>query len=323
MSFRREKYVPKGGPDGGDGGLGGSIILRADRDVASLIGIFYAPHQSAQKGGHGQGSRITGRNGKDLMIRVPCGTEIHEKETGALLGDLVTHGSEMTIANGGKGGLGNWHWKSSTHQAPTEHTKGVAGGEKELRLELKLVSDVSLVGFPNAGKSSLLTQISDAHPKIGMYPFTTLNPIIGTIIFKDYSRLHVTDVPGLITGAHQGVGLGHAFLRHVERSKYLVYVVDMAGSDNREPHEDYHHLVKELSLYQAEMAMRPALVVANKMDLPEAGEKLSKFKAETGCSVIQVSALDGSGVETLRDALYDIEREHGLAAETATETSDA
>ena len=308
MSFRREKFVPRGGPDGGDGGHGGHVILRASRDENSLVRVYYVPHQRADHGGAGRGKKQHGRNGKDCIVTVPCGSEVHNKETGELLGDIVEHGEELVVARGGRGGRGNVHWKSSTHQAPTEHTDGTPGEEIELQLELKLVADVGLVGFPNAGKSSLLSRISDAHPKIAAYPFTTLNPVIGTVIFDDYSRLQVADIPGLLEGANEGVGLGHAFLRHIERASYIVYVIDMAGVDQREPHEDYTNLRKELELHKEELIRRPSLVVANKMDLPEACENLAQFQEKTGCQPLQVSAAKEEGIDELKAAILELHK---------------
>jgi GTP-binding protein len=305
VSFRREKFVAHGGPDGGDGGNGGDVFLRGNQDFASLIAYFYAPDQSAERGGHGKGKKLYGRNGKDLVLDVPLGTEVHHGETGDLLGDIVEHDQRLRVAKGGKGGLGNPHWKTSTHQAPREHTDGTAGEAVELRLILKLMADIGLVGFPNAGKSSLLTAISDAHPKIGAYPFTTLNPIIGTLIFEDYTRMTMADIPGLIRGAHEGVGLGHAFLRHIERAPYLVYVVDMAGTDQRVPHEDYASLREELQLHMEGLAERPSMVVANKMDLPEAADNLVEFKKETGTDPLCISAETGMGVEELKQRIYE------------------
>lgn len=305
-SFRREKFVSKGGPDGGDGGRGGHVILQADRDTDSLIGIYFAPHRKAEHGGAGRGKQMHGKNGRDLIVKVPCGTQVTDFESGALLADMLTHGAEYCAARGGQGGRGNVHWKRATHQAPTEHTTGEPGHEDAFKLELKLVADIGLVGFPNAGKSSLLTQISDAHPRIGAYPFTTLNPIIGTIIFPDYTRATVADIPGLINDAHRGVGLGYAFLRHIERAHYLVYVIDMAGTDGRKPHEDYRSLKRELKLYQPDLVRRPGLLVANKMDRPEAAANLAAFATETGESPLPVSAREGDGIDDLREALFSL-----------------
>lgn len=305
-SFRREKFVAMGGPDGGDGGRGGHIILKADRETDSLIGIFFSPIRKAEHGGPGRRQQMHGKNGADLVIKVPCGTLVMDAESGDALADIVNEGEEFCIAHGGKGGRGNVHWKSSTHQAPTEHTAGEPGEEVSLKLELKLVADIGLVGFPNAGKSSLLTQISDAHPRVAAYPFTTLNPIIGTIIFENYTRATVADIPGLIKDAHLGVGLGYSFLRHVERAHYLVFVIDMAGVDGREPYEDYRNLKQELKLYQGDLVRRPSLVVANKMDCPESEEKLAEFIKETGEAPIQISAKDGEGIGELREAIFSM-----------------
>lgn len=303
VSFRREKYEPHGGPNGGDGGNGGSVVLVGSRDVTSLERLSFSPHQRAEKGEHGRGKEQHGRSGRDRRVPVPCGTEVWTAETDELLGDIIEDGQELVAARGGKGGLGNRHWKTSTHQAPREHTDGEPGETARLRLDLKLMADIGLVGFPNAGKSSLLTGVSDAHPKVGAYPFTTLNPIIGTIIFEDYSRVTAADIPGLIEGAHSGVGLGDAFLRHVERARALMYVIDMAAVDGRDPCEDYLSLVRELDLYKPHLSDRPSLVVANKMDVPEAEENLREFVERTGVRPVPVSALKKQGLHALKKAI--------------------
>jgi GTP-binding protein len=308
-SFRREKFVPRGGPDGGDGGRGGHVILEANKDVDSLVKIFFAPHQRAEHGGRGSGKKSHGRNGKDLIITVPLGTNVIGRDTGETLGDLIIHGEQLTVVGGGKGGRGNVHWKSSTHQAPTEFTPGIPGKELEVRLELKILADIGLVGFPNAGKSSLLTCLSDAHPKVASYPFTTLNPIIGTLVFEDYTRMTIADIPGLIEGAHDGVGLGHSFLKHIERASFLVYVIDMAAVDTRKPHEDFEALKNELFLHDNSLKDRPYLVVANKMDLSEANEYLGEFKKATGITPLEVSAETGEGVQELKRAIHEITAE--------------
>jgi GTP-binding protein len=304
-SFRREKFVPKGGPDGGDGGRGGHVILRADRNTDSLIGLFYAPHLRAPHGGHGLGKQMHGRDGKDCVARVPCGTVIRRAEDDSPLGEIVEHGAEFIVARGGKGGLGNCHWKTPSHQAPTEKTPGAKGEILELRLELKLVADVGLVGLPNAGKSSLLARLTHAHPKIGPYPFTTIHPVIGTLVFEDYAALRLADIPGLIEGAHAGAGLGHLFLRHVERTSSLVFVLDMASVEGRDPAQDYDCLRREISLYKADLLDRRSLVVANKMDLPEAKEKLAAFVRETGVTPLPVSTITGEGLDELRRLLHE------------------
>lgn len=309
-SFRREKFVPKGGPDGGDGGRGGHIILRGDNDTDSLIALYFSPLLRAGHGGNGAGQQKHGRNGLDKVVKIPCGTEIWEKETDTLLGDITTPGQELIIARGGKGGIGNVHFKSSTHQAPTEHTDGEPGQESTLRLELKIMADIGLVGFPNAGKSSLLTALSDAHPKVAAYPFTTLNPVLGTVIFEDYTKLRIADIPGIISGAHEGVGLGYDFLRHIERSRFLLLVLDMAGVDTRDPADDYRGLMSELGLYDTELPERPHLVVANKMDLPEAAENLAEFIKQTGISPLPISTMDGTGIDELKTELHALCRRH-------------
>lgn len=303
-SFRREKFVPHGGPDGGDGGRGGHVDLIVDPEVDSLIDIYFSPHRRATHGGSGRCQQMHGRNGDDLVVKVPCGTEVWDPESGERIADLIEPGETLRIAEGGKGGMGNVHWKTSTHQAPTEHTEGIPGEHLSFQLELKISADIGLVGFPNAGKSSLLTELSDAHPKIGAYPFTTLNPIIGTIIFEDYTRLRVADIPGLVEGAHDGVGLGHDFLRHVERSRFLLFVIDMAGTDGRTPHEDYTCLTEELRLHKAELAERPYLVIANKMDEEAAAENLAEFIAATGIKPLEISAVLGEGVDRVKEELH-------------------
>jgi len=308
VSFRREKFVPRGGPDGGDGGRGGHVILRGDRDTDSLIRFFYSPDGRAEHGGQGRGQKLHGRNGRDLLLLVPCGTVVQDQDTGELLGDVVDHGQELIVARGGRGGLGNCHWKTSSHQTPTEHTDGERGETHVLQLDLKIVADVGLAGFPNAGKSSLLRRLSDAHPKVAAYPFTTLNPIIGTMVFDDYARVRVADIPGLIRGAHAGAGLGDDFLRHIERAPCLVHVVDMAGADGRVPHEDYAALLEELELYQPGLAARPSLVVANKMDLPDAAGNLKLFRRKTRTKPIPVSALTADGIPALSSAILDLHR---------------
>ena len=304
-SFRREACVEKGGPDGGDGGRGAHVIFVGDHDEDSLQRLFYSPLLFAESGVPGRGQKMYGRNGKDLRVKIPCGTAVYDRDTGALMADIVSHGQEEIIARGGKGGLGNVHWKTATHQAPIEFTPGEPGEEFHLSLELKLLADVGLVGFPNAGKSSLLGRISDAHPKVAAYPFTTINPIVGTVCYPDFSQLRVADVPGLIEGAHAGVGLGHEFLRHLERSRLLLFVIDMAGVDGREPWADYKALRNELALHSAKLAKHPAVVVANKMDLPEAVENLKKFRRRVRVPIIKLSTVDGTGIEEVKTRLWE------------------
>jgi GTP-binding protein len=332
-SFRREKYVPLGGPDGGDGGQGGSVYIRASKDVDSLVSLYYQPIQRACHGGRGRGAQQTGESGEDLIIPVPCGTmawHIPSIAPGApvpeweneerrpresvyaaeriAIGEVVADGDTLLVARGGRGGKGNVHFKSPTNRAPTEFTRGEPGEARTLVLELKTVADVGLVGYPNAGKSTLLAALTAAHPKIAPYPFTTLNPLIGTLQFNDYTSLRIADIPGLIDGAHAGVGLGHDFLRHIERSRFLLYVLDMAGTDGRDPVEDFAHLKEELRLYSESLAERPYLVVANKMDLPEAAERLAAFRAATGLEPVAISAATRAGVDALRELLHDWRR---------------
>ena len=304
-SFRREACVEKGGPDGGDGGRGGHVIFRGDHDEDSLQRLYFAPLLFAEDGFAGRGQQMHGRNGRDLLVKVPCGTTVHDPVSGARLADIVDHDQQVVVARGGTGGKGNVHWKTSTHQTPHEYTAGTPGEEFRLQLELKLLADVGLVGFPNAGKSSLLRRISDAHPRVAAYPFTTLNPIVGAVCFPDYSQIRVADVPGLIEGAHDGVGLGHEFLRHIERSRLLLFVIDMAGVDGREPWADYRALRRELKLHNAALAEQPSLVVANKMDLPEAAAKLKTFRRKVRVAVLPVSTVDGRGLDALKRRLQE------------------
>jgi GTP-binding protein len=312
LSFRREKYVAKGGPDGGDGGHGGNVIFRVDPNTDSLISLFFNPLQRAEDGIHGKGKKMHGRNGHDLIVSVPCGTEVREMESNLVLGDLTEPGQELLVARGGRGGMGNPHWQTNTHQTPYEHSDGEAGEEKSLRLDLKLIADVGLVGLPNAGKSSLLGAISNAHPRVAPYAFTTLNPIIGTVKTGDYTPgFTVADIPGLIKDAHRGVGLGDRFLRHVERSACLALVIDMAGTEGRDPVEDYEILCEELKFYRADMLERHWLVVANKMDLPEAVDNLAVFRKKTGLKPIPVSTVTGDGVGTFKKRLLRIVRREG------------
>ncbi len=288
-TFRREALVPFGGPDGGDGGRGGDVVFRASTHVNSLISMYFEPHLFAENGVPGSGRQCAGRRGKDLVVDVPPGTLVTDCETGDVVADITTPGQRVVIAHGGAGGFGNIHFKSSVNQAPTEHTPGGAAEERRLHLELKTIADAGLLGFPNAGKSSLLTRLSAATPKIASYPFTTLNPIVGTIEYHDFAQVRMADVPGIIEGASKGVGLGLAFLKHLERSRVLVYVIDMAGTDNRKPWDDYKILSQEIAAYNEELPSRPAIVVANKMDRPAARRNLARFVKETGLQPIALS----------------------------------
>jgi len=288
-TFRREALVPFGGPDGGDGGRGGDVVFRASIHVNSLISMFFEPHLFAENGVPGSGRQCAGRRGKDLVVDVPPGTLVTDCDTGDVVADITSPGERVVVARGGAGGFGNVHFKSSVNQAPTEHTPGGPAEERRLHLELKTIADAGLLGFPNAGKSSLLSRLSAATPKIASYPFTTLNPIVGTIEYPDYAQIRMADVPGIIEGASKGVGLGLAFLKHLERSRVLVYVIDMAGTDNRKPWDDYRVLSQEIAAYNDALPMRPAIVVANKMDKATARKNLARFVKETGVEPIALS----------------------------------
>lgn len=347
-SFRREKYIDMGGPDGGDGGRGGSVYVRASKDVDSLVSLYYQPIQRAKSGGRGKGAQRTGENGDDIVVRVPCGTQIWEvpgwsgkgrpaapppdgaqfvdfeaeAEAGhksrifdqerVFMGEVVRDGDQMLLAKGGRGGRGNQHFATPSHQAPTEFTPGTPGEARAVIMELKTVADVGLVGYPNAGKSTILSKLTNAHPKIAAYPFTTVNPLIGTVVFDDYTTLRLADIPGLIDGAHEGTGLGHEFLRHIERSAFLVFVIDMSGQEGRDPVDDYRNLRKELKLYQPDLLKRPNLIVANKMDLPESADHLRTFKRRTRTKPLCIAAAAGEGVAELKVRLHEWKR--GLAA---------
>ncbi len=298
--------MPRGGPDGGDGGRGGHVILRGDVNVDSLIRLYFAPHLIAEAGVPGQGRQMYGRNGADLIVRVPCGTLVFDEETGEQIGDIATDGQELIVARGGAGGLGNVHFKSAAHQAPTEFTPGGAGEERRLRLELKLIAEVGLVGFPNAGKSSLLAALSAARPRIAAYPFTTLNPIIGTVEFDDFSQIRIADLPGIIEGAHAGVGLGHDFLRHLSRSRVLLFVIDAAGVDGRAPWDDYRALRNEIRRFDPELLKRPVMLVANKMDLPGARGNVPQLNRAARRKSLPISTRTGEGLDVLRARLKEL-----------------
>ena len=313
-SFRREALVAFGGPDGGDGGRGGDVVLRASTHVNSLISLYFDPKLYAEDGVPGSGKRCYGRRGKDLVVDVPCGTLVTDLDTGLVVADVVEPGQRVVIAKGGAGGYGNVHFKSAVNQAPTEHTPGGPAEERRLHFELKTIADAGLLGFPNAGKSSILTALSSATPKIASYPFTTLNPIVGTIEYDDFAQIRMADVPGIIEGASQGVGLGLAFLKHLERARVLVYMIDMAGTDNRKPWDDYRVLADEIAAFNAELPERPFLVVANKMDQAAARRNLKRFVKETGITPIALSC-----TPTLKDLreyadLRDYPGEVGLDA---------
>jgi GTP-binding protein len=369
VAFLRETYRPKGGPSGGNGGRGGDVILEADHDLNNLIAQYYSPRLVAQDGKAGLGKGMDGHAGKDLMVKIPCGTLVWKlssgpspvesgvtqaakgtpakrlplsttqrplmrhsgagsawevnlegeldpgaarasPEKGELIADLTQHGQQFVLCKGGRGGLGNRNFATATRQSPRFAQPGEPGGEGEFLMELRIIADVGLVGYPNAGKSTLLSAISHARPKIASYPFTTLHPQVGIVEYPDWFRLTVCDVPGLLEGAHQNVGLGHAFLRHIERCKILVLLLDMAGTDGRAPWDDYHQLLNELALYDPALPNRPRLVVANKMDEPVSVKNLKAFKRKIRkTAVVPISAAFGEGIEkfktTIREAVED------------------
>jgi GTP-binding protein len=322
VSFRREALVEFGGPDGGDGARGGDVVFKASEHINSLISLYYDPKCFAQDGGAGQGRKMFGKRGKDLVVPVPLGTEVYDIETGAMVADIVEPGQAVVVAKGGAGGYGNVHFKSSVNQAPTERTLGGEGEEKRLRLELKTIADAGLLGFPNAGKSSVLGVLSAATPKVASYPFTTLNPTVGTVVYPDYAKVAVADVPGIIEGAAKGVGLGLAFLKHLERSKVLIYMIDMSGIDGREPWEDYKVLHNEISEYSQELSERPFLVVANKMDVEISKENLERFVEETGVKPIEISCQSRDGIDKLKEELRAIVNPKPKFHHTHVETPD-
>ena len=301
VAMRREKYVPEGGPWGGDGGRGGDIILRADEGLRTLVDFRYKRHHKAERGRHGEGKNRHGASGDDLALRVPVGTVIRDGETGALIADMVQHGQEVVVARGGRGGRGNVHFANAHNKAPMHAEKGEPAEERWLTMELKLLADVGLVGFPNAGKSTLISRVSAAKPKIADYPFTTITPNLGVVRVEDGSSFVMADIPGLIEGAHAGAGLGHEFLRHVERTRVLVHVLDTAGSEGRDPLEDFRATNRELELYNPLLSKRPMVIAANKMDLPGAPENLQKLKAAVGndYELYPVSAVTGDGLDPL------------------------
>lgn len=380
VAFHREAYRPKGGPSGGNGGRGGSVILEADHDLNNLLHQFYQPKLIAEKGEHGLGKGMDGHAGKDLIVKVPCGTLVwklasaapaevasdeddddddekappksmvkmlrsstgsrpvlrssgavmameydlskddddkesqRNAEKGELIADLTQHGQQFILGKGGRGGLGNRNFATAARQAPRFAQPGEPGGEGDYLLELRIIAEVGLVGYPNAGKSTLLTAISKARPKVAPYPFTTLTPQIGIVEYPDYKRLTVCDVPGLIEGAHKNVGLGHAFLRHIERCKIIILLLDMAGTDNREPWEDYRQLLKELELYDTGLLDKPRFIVANKMDEPQAEANLKTFKRKVRkIPVLPISAAFDQGIDQFKQLIREATKEAAQA----------
>jgi GTP-binding protein len=301
VAFRREKYVPHGGPSGGDGGKGGDVILLTDPSLRTLVDFRYQRHYKAERGWHGQGKNMHGSGGKDLVIRVPPGTLVKDAESGELLADLVGPGDRFVMAKGGRGGRGNARFASAQNRVPTLAENGEPGEERWLELELRLLAEVGLIGFPNTGKSTLISRISAAKPKVADYPFTTLVPNLGVVQTDSGKSFVVADIPGLIAGAHQGAGLGHDFLQHIERTKLLVHVLDTAGTEGRDVVQDFITINKELELYNPKLLERPQLVAANKMDLPQAQENLERFQELYAgeYEVFPISAATGQGIEAL------------------------
>jgi len=303
VSFRREKYIPRGGPNGGDGGDGGSVYVRADASLNTLQHLAGHHHWKAERGEHGMGKNCHGRRGQDVRIRVPPGTIVYDGDHGTVLKDLAADGEEVCVAAGGKGGRGNTAFKSATHQAPREAEPGTPGQTRTLHLELKLIADAGLVGKPNAGKSTLLSRLSAARPKIAAYPFTTLTPNLGIVELSRYRRFVMADIPGLIEGAHLGAGLGDEFLRHVERTRLLVHMLDVCPFAG-DPVEDYRAIRRELEQYSPELAAKPEIVVANKMDLTDSREHLQRLRRELGVEVVAISAVTGLGLEDLTERIW-------------------
>lgn len=323
ISFRREKYIPFGGPNGGDGGDGGDIVLEADENVGDLGSYRYAHTYKAKNGEPGRGSDQHGANGRDLVLKVPMGTIVVDKNTGKRVKELLRHEEQFVLCRGGSGGWGNTHFKSSVNQAPRRANPGTEGDRGEFKLVLKIIADIGLVGFPNAGKSSLTNEITRAHPTIAEYPFTTLNPHIGVIEYPEqYRRLVLADIPGLIKGASENRGLGHRFLRHIERCKLLCILIDMAGTDGRDPAEDYVDLLSELENYDAALMDKPRLVVANKMDEEAAGPNLKAFRQTHDVPVSPISCLSDEGIpDLLKRFLEEVSRIREAEEKAAEEAS--
>jgi GTPase len=312
VSFRREKYEPWGGPNGGDGGRGGDVVLLGDDDVNNLIDYKYKPHWNAERGEHGQGADCNGKEGEHCIIKLPLGTVVIDEDTEKVVAEVIEDGQRIVLCEGGNGGWGNTHFKTPTNRAPKRSNPGLPGAGGKFRLILKSIADIGLVGFPNAGKSSLTTKLTKARPKTAAYPFTTLQPQIGVIEFpKSYDRLLLADIPGLIDGASENRGLGHRFLRHIERCTLLMFMVDMAGVDDRDPREDYATLVRELKIYDPKLLKKPRLVVANKLDLPAAAANLKKFKTRHKVDILGISCLSGAGLDELKDAIRKRVIKHG------------
>lgn len=304
-SFRREAHVPRGGPNGGDGGSGGDVVVLADENVSSLSNLIGHKHWNAERGGHGQGTLKTGRSGQDAVIMVPPGTLVLDSKRGHLLRDMKQSGDRVVVAKGGHGGRGNRHFATATHQTPREFEAGKLGEHRDISLELKLIADVGLVGKPNAGKSTLLSRLSKAHPEIAAYPFTTKYPNLGLVRVGFAHQFVVADIPGLIEGAHVGVGLGHEFLRHVERTRVLVHLVEPAPMDQTDPIQNYRQIREEMRLYDPTLMERPEIIVVTKCELPDAAPVAELLEEELGHSIMQISSATGTNLEQLVRMIVD------------------
>lgn len=321
-SFRHEKFVPKGGPNGGDGGQGGNVVLVADRNVNTLVDFRFRRLFKAKPGGKGEGSNKYGRNAEDLLITVPVGTIVKDEETGQVMADLSRDGQRAIVAKGGRGGRGNWHFRTSANRTPTFAERGEPGEERWLRLELKVLADVGLLGYPSVGKSSILRKVSAAQPEVAAYHFTTLNPILGVVNLPDHRSFVMADIPGLIDGASEGVGLGHDFLRHIERTKILIHVVDVSGIEGRDPIEDYEKINAELAKYSDKLARKRQVVAANKIDLlgdSDNLERLIDYMAAHGVEVYPICAMTGEGMDKLLERVWTMLEEYVEEPDETTE----
>jgi GTPase len=325
MSFRREKYVPRGGPNGGDGGDGGHVVLRVDTGLSTLLDLSYPQTLRAGRGEHGRGKEQYGKAGEDLVLRVPPGTIVHDDETGATMADLRASGEEAVVARGGRGGRGNMHFATSTNRAPRRADPGTPGDKRTLRLELRVLADAGLLGFPNVGKSTLIRAVSAAKPRVADYPFTTLVPHLGVVRVHEELSFVLADVPGLIPGAHEGQGLGTRFLRHLSRTAVLVHLLDVSGISGRDPVDDFDTINRELALASPELAAKPQIVAATKLDLAETRERLPEVQAQLaarGITLHAVSGATGDGtrelVALIADAVVAARREATVAAEDET-----
>jgi GTP-binding protein len=326
VAFRREKFVPKGGPSGGDGGAGGSVILQVDEGLSTLLDFRYRSEYKAPSGADGANKDMYGRSGEDLVLRVPPGTQVFDDDSGKLLVDLHRHDQRYVVARGGRGGRGNIHFATSTDQAPRRSEPGQPGVERMLRLELKLLADVGLLGFPNVGKSSLIARVSAARPKIADYPFTTLVPNLGVVQLSGDRSFVVADVPGLIAGAHEGTGLGDRFLRHLERTRLLVHLLEVSADPERTPLQDYQTLRRELALFDPELAARPEIVVLNKIDLPDTRRQLARLRqafTRRNLPFVAVSAVTGDGMPDLLELIWKRLREAQQEAQKEAQKKEA